>query len=282
MAQVWDSEAGAAAHTFVGMLADRHQTLGEQGLTLAHALNTHADNVAQLRNTVPTPQVYDDTTRRLQAAEQANQATNGMYTAVVGDYHRQLAALDTKTTTGHGTYTARSATLTTQLAPQEPVSSPDDVIVGDPSRRHGVELVDHNWAPFPLDPTPQPPVPNPPVPSDPRLNPTTTPPAPEPQGSANPFPTFGQCFSEDYKKHIGWDMVKDGFKSGGVGAVMGGTIGAGLTPELAGAGAIPGGVLGFVGGFTKGLVEAGLGLGSVWNCRSWLPSWMAGPDPNGN
>jgi len=46
--------------------------------------------------------------------------------------------------------------------------------------------------------------------------------------------------------------------------------------------ALPGVVLGFVGRYTKGLVEAGVGLGSVWNCRSWLPSWMAGPDPPGN
>jgi hypothetical protein len=51
-------------------------------------------------------------------------------------------------------------------------------------------------------------------------------------------------------------MVSDGFEGGLTGALAGASGGAALTPEAGGLGALPGGVLGFVGGFAKGAFEA--------------------------
>lgn len=57
-------------------------------------------------------------------------------------------------------------------------------------------------------------------------------------------------------------MIEDGFKSAFEKAAILGVGGAMLTPEAGGAGALPGAVLGFVGGFAQGLIEAPLKLGA--------------------
>ncbi|MEB3070856.1 hypothetical protein [[Mycobacterium] vasticus] len=100
------------------------------------------------------------------------------------------------------------------------------------------------------------------VPKDAPPIPTYRPRVPAPP--VEPKADFGQCVKEEFRENIGINMVKDGFKSAGTGALGGAATGAGLgavvSPELGGAGAVPGGlaggVLGFVGGFTKGLITA--------------------------
>ncbi len=109
--------------------------------------------------------------------------------------------------------------------------------------------------PIPM-PTPGGP-PKPFVPDAPGPMPTFTPPQP-----------FGQCVGAQVKANIGKDMVEGGFKSAVKGAVTGAAGGAVITPELLGAGGIPGGVLGFVGGITKGLFEAPIkaAIEGAWDC----------------
>lgn len=111
-------------------------------------------------------------------------------------------------------------------------------------------------------PVPQapPPIPMPSSGSPPPFLPGT----PGPMPTYTPPPSFGQCVGGEVKGNIGKEMIKDGFSSAITtsikGAIAGGAGGAALTPEIAGAGGIPGalggGVLGFVGGFMKGLIEA--------------------------
>jgi hypothetical protein len=91
---------------------------------------------------------------------------------------------------------------------------------------------------------PAPPRPAPAVPL-----PADTPPPPPPV-------PFGDCFHDHMVPDLGQHMVSDGFEGGLTGALAGGTGGAALTPEVLGAGGIPGAVLGFVGGFAKGAFEA--------------------------
>jgi hypothetical protein len=87
---------------------------------------------------------------------------------------------------------------------------------------------------------------------------------------------FGQCVRQEVHDKIGWDMVKEGFKTGaekaGKGVLIGGAGGAMLTPEAGGAGAVPGaiggGVLGFIGGFGEGLLKAPIKatIEGAWDC----------------
>lgn len=53
-------------------------------------------------------------------------------------------------------------------------------------------------------------------------------------------------------------------------------FGAGLTPELGGAGALPGAVLGFVGGFAQGLLEAPVEAAAkgALECSEDVPAWL--------
>ena len=60
----------------------------------------------------------------------------------------------------------------------------------------------------------------------------------------------------EVKANDGKDMVKQRLNSRLIKAGMGAAVGAGVTPELAGAGALPGAVLGLVGAFAQGLIEA--------------------------
>lgn len=83
-----------------------------------------------------------------------------------------------------------------------------------------------------------------------------SPSAPAPSGLAGPG--FGQCVGEQFKDNIGKNMVKNGFENavetGIEGAIGGAAVGAIVSPEAGGLGALPGAVLGFVGGFGKGLL----------------------------
>lgn len=113
---------------------------------------------------------------------------------------------------------------------------------------------------------PQAPPPPIPMPSSGGPPPPFTPQQPGPMPRYTPPPSFGQCVGGEFNDNVGKDMVKDGFKSAITtsikGAITGGAGGAALTPEIAGAGGIPGalggGVVGFVGGFMKGIIEAPL------------------------
>ena len=100
---------------------------------------------------------------------------------------------------------------------------------------------------------PRPPVPMPSFGKPPDPGPQ---PGPGPMPTFTPPPSFGQCVGQQVKANVGKDMVKGGFESALKGAVTGAAGGAVVTPELFGAGALPGGVLGFVGGFAKGVLEA--------------------------
>jgi hypothetical protein len=88
--------------------------------------------------------------------------------------------------------------------------------------------------------------------------PRPVPPVPLPAGGSPPPPPvpFGDCFHNQMVPGLGEHMVSDGFEGGLTGALAGASGGAALTPEAGGLGALPGGVLGFVGGFAKGAFEA--------------------------
>lgn len=104
--------------------------------------------------------------------------------------------------------------------------------------------------------------------------PAPSPAPPAPSGPAGPG--FGECVGDHFQDNIGLEMVKDGFKTGVEtaikGVIAGGVGGAAATPEAGGAGAIPGalglGILGFVGGFGKGLFEAPIktAVEGAWDC----------------
>ncbi|HEU0190107.1 MAG TPA: hypothetical protein VFR17_02385 [Mycobacterium sp.] len=126
-------------------------------------------------------------------------------------------------------------------------------------KHHGAHLVD--WKGGLKDAPPQPDNPMQPdggaggYGSAPQQVPPPSTPAPVSAG-----PTIGQCTTDYVKKNLGAEMVKDGFKSGLEKAAIGAAGGAMLTPEAGGVGALPGAVLGFVGGFGQGLIEAPLKL----------------------
>jgi len=79
-------------------------------------------------------------------------------------------------------------------------------------------------------------------------------------------PSFGQCWSEDFKDDVGPAMVRSAFTSGAVGAVVGGIGGAFFGGPFGAAGGI---VLGFVGGAARGALITGplTAAGkSAWDC----------------
>lgn len=172
------------------------------------------------------------------------------------------------------------------------------------SNRNGVRLVDfkQDGGPQP-QPQPQPGAPQPPQqpsfldqykqaltsPGQP-AQPAATPmpafgprpdpgpqPAPGPMPTVPPQPSFGQCVGGQVKANVGKDMVKGGFETGIKGAIVGAAGGGIATPEFAGAGALPGAVLGFVGGFAKGVEEAPVkaALEGTAECADVpIPGWM--------
>lgn len=190
----------------------------------------------------------------------------------------------------------------------QPVAGPDDVIVGPRDKTRRVTPVDNPTQPVdpvPAEPGGQPqigpfPVPPqvaahapeapPPAPTFtdqylPSITSNTPPPAAPPMPASSPPqpfvpdvpgpmirpydpPPLGQCIGDHVRENVGTDMVKGGFSSGLQKAALGGLLGAGLTPELAGAGAIPGAVLGFVGGFAQGVFLAPVKSAAIgaWDC----------------
>jgi len=174
-----------------------------------------------------------------------------------------------------------------------PVSGPDDQIVDPGKTGPRIQAVDNTTtpqppgvpAPTPGGPAPQqgfldqyrdslgqpsaPPAAPPPVPMpSPNPPPPFVPEKPGPPVRSVPMPSFGQCVGDHVKENLGESMVKDGFKSALQKAAMGAAFGAGLTPEAFGAGALPGAVLGFVGGFAQGVVLAPVkeAAKGAWDC----------------
>ena len=145
----------------------------------------------------------------------------------------------------------------------------DKIVAGRPGGRAVFEAAGFGPGGAPLEPAPSPaPPPSEPGPT-PFLptwqqamtaapSPAPAPPVPLPAGgSPAPSPeSFGDCFHDHMVPDLGEHMVSDGFADASTGMIGGAVAGAGLTPEGLGIGAVPGGVLGFVGGFAKGAFDA--------------------------
>lgn len=157
------------------------------------------------------------------------------------------------------------------------------------STHNGVRLVDFKTDGGP-QPSPQPsfidqyqrqvtsagaqPLPPPiPMPSSGRTTQSAAPQAPGPMPAAPAQPSFGQCVGDHVRDSVGEEMVKDAFKSAGEKAAIGAAGGAMVTPEAGGAGALPGAVLGWVGGFGQGLLEAPIEAAAkgAWECADGPP-----------
>lgn len=204
--------------------------------------------------------------------------------AFAGDIRSRAAQLDGAEVKVAGQLTAATAGVGDVGFAQNPVTNP--VAQPPASNRNGIQLVDFKQdggahpAPQPgspqptqppnfldrykndlISPGPQPPPPPAPMPSFGKPPDPGPQPAPGPMPAFTPPPSFGQCVGQQVKANVGKDMVKGGFESAIKGAITGAAGGAVVTPELFGAGALPGGVLGFVGGFAKGVFEAPIKAG---------------------
>jgi hypothetical protein len=253
----------------------------------ADALASHARSVATsfetAKHSTPSPHEFEQAKQELHAALARFQSSRGANAAEVQQKSQQLAQMQTQAITSATTYHSAVTTSTLpasseslKTAPaiaggENASPSPDDTIVGGPGA--GSPLVQaagfgQGGAP-PLSPQTPSPSPSPPQPQpQPFLPawqqaitggppPPGAPPAvPMPAGGSPPPPppSFGDCFHDHMVPNLGEHMVSDGFESGLTGALAGATGGAALTPEIGGLGGLPGGVLGFVGGFSKGVI----------------------------
>ncbi|MGV0768699.1 hypothetical protein [Mycobacterium syngnathidarum] len=84
-------------------------------------------------------------------------------------------------------------------------------------------------------------------------------------GEGEPEPDFGECFTDNFKKDIGENMVQGAFVGGALGALRGGVVGLLGGPI----GVLGGSVVGFVGGAASGAIISGparTAAISAWNC----------------
>lgn len=183
--QGWQSPAADAALHRINALASWYDTHARHTSAAAQTCDFQAEAFRAARAGIPKPDEFDELERRLVAANRANMASGGRYTAIVTQLQTQLQATHTRAQVGYADYTTRAMDL--------PTDTPgvDDQIVGPREGPHIQAVDDQTGSPTPtpqpqIGPFPVPPQvaaqapPGPPAPTDPTgglLTPWNLPPA---------------------------------------------------------------------------------------------------------
>jgi hypothetical protein len=107
----WQSPAAQAATGRIATLAVWYDNHAQHAAAAARTCESQADSFTQARAAVPTPAVFEDLERRLEAASRANVVARGAYTPVIAALQTQLAATHTQAVTAYADYTTRAADL---------------------------------------------------------------------------------------------------------------------------------------------------------------------------
>lgn len=121
----WTSTAADHADNRLFGIESSYTDHADRARTLASQARTHAANFRQAKAEIPEPSVFTDLTRRLNAANAANNqpGSMGRYSATIADLQMKLAEANEKATRGFSQYTA-AANTSTVGALQDPVHQP--------------------------------------------------------------------------------------------------------------------------------------------------------------
>lgn len=121
----WSSNAADNADNHMSGIQSSYTEHADRARTLANQARTHAANFRQAKAEIPAPSVFTDLTRRLNAANVANNqpGSMGRYSATIADLQMKLAEANEKATRGFSQYTAASSAGTLS-ALQDPVHQP--------------------------------------------------------------------------------------------------------------------------------------------------------------
>jgi PPE family len=110
----WSSDAADAAQRHLVNLEASYTSQAEQARGLADQASTQVENFQRAKNSIPSPQHFDDLERRLMAANRANNAPGsvGRFSGVVAKYQTDLAEANVQATNGFGGYTGGAAEVT--------------------------------------------------------------------------------------------------------------------------------------------------------------------------
>ena len=106
--QSWDSAAAEVAGRQLSMLEASYTAQAGHARALSRDARQQAQNFQRAKALIPTPAVFDDLERRLQAANTANNApgSRGMYSGVITQLQTELAATHQQAVDNYDRYTA--------------------------------------------------------------------------------------------------------------------------------------------------------------------------------
>ena len=130
----WDSTAADLAQGHLHALEIAYTTCARQARALSADARAQAENYRHARSAIPSPIVFDDLERRLQAANAANSApgSQGRYTAMVTKLQTELSAANQHAVQGFNAYSNDALLQTTHLKPAHagPNGAEDDTETG--------------------------------------------------------------------------------------------------------------------------------------------------------
>ncbi|WP_344035979.1 PPE domain-containing protein, partial [Mycolicibacterium poriferae] len=92
--------------------ANALETSGQRAETVAEQANRHAQEVAQARSDIPSPDAFQAMNHQLQTLAQANAQTGGMYAVPLANAVEQKAQMEAQTAQGFGGYYATTEATT--------------------------------------------------------------------------------------------------------------------------------------------------------------------------
>lgn len=92
--------------------ANALETSGQRADTVAEQANRHAQEVAQARSDIPSPDAFQAMNHQLQTLAQANAQTGGMYAVPLANAVEQKAQMEAQTAQGFGGYYASTEATT--------------------------------------------------------------------------------------------------------------------------------------------------------------------------
>lgn len=118
----WSSGAADAAETHLAGLESSYSEQASQARALANQIRGHADDFARAKAAIPTPEVFADLQRRLQAAYAANAhpASMGRFSGQITDLQMKLAAANQDALNGYGRYQQAGQIHAATIEPHTP------------------------------------------------------------------------------------------------------------------------------------------------------------------
>lgn len=130
----WDSAAADLAQGHLHALEIAYTACARQARALSADARAQAENYRRARSAIPSPIVFDDLERRLQAANAANSApgSQGRYTAMVTKLQTELSAANQLAVQGFSVYSNDALLQTTHLSPSPvgPKGADDGTVTG--------------------------------------------------------------------------------------------------------------------------------------------------------